>query len=429
MNLKVMVKRILVNIILVACISCFAQQGLNVYDAEGHLLTKMGSLSELNSKKCPSKRCFVAKNTGKKTNASAFIKKDYVKSKGKKRWYEVEWNQGVRLCPEKNFNSGDGIWIVNGSAHVDSVNCVYVDGSPYTRSILVLFSRNLDDLTEADSSWILVNQTIVELAGKKFTIYAGLGYLDDKGGVRDTSYTVQLKYDLIVDKTELRVRDALWLREGEKINEKWSVLFLKDDYYPSSDSLKVLDYPVQFFDYYLEFRSKRDGLEDVLNCRPYRQGMRNCSYSASANGYRVPFDYEWAVLQTAGSSKIFTWGNDFVEDSLKRYANIHNEDNGRGRGLYPVKQYAPNRYGLYDVYGNAEEQYLVDYDRDGIPSVSEYSGYPVISAPCISSHYENLGKACRDMTKYKVFGFGRQIYSGDFLLAGFQGMRFVRKLE
>jgi hypothetical protein len=79
MNLKVMVKRILLNIILIACISCFAQQGLNVYDAEGHLLTKMDSLSELNYEKLvPSKRCFVAQNTGKKNNASDFIKKDYV---------------------------------------------------------------------------------------------------------------------------------------------------------------------------------------------------------------------------------------------------------------------------------------------------------------------------------------------------------------
>ena len=27
------------------------------------------------------------------------------KANGKKRWYEVAWNQRVKLCPEKNFNS------------------------------------------------------------------------------------------------------------------------------------------------------------------------------------------------------------------------------------------------------------------------------------------------------------------------------------
>ena len=403
-----------------------------VFDANGNcvsVLQKMQDVHNVYRDKSLKKYYVAAKGDKSVVAKHSYKSVPPTKTKGRKTWYEVDWNQGVKICPNKKNDAERGAWIVNGSAHVDSINCVYVDGSPYTRSILARYVRDENDLMDVDSSWILVNQTIVELAGKKFTIYAGLGYLDDKGGVRDTSYTVQLKYDLIVDKTELRVRDALWLREGEKINEKWSVLFLKDDYYPSSDSLKVLDYPVQFFDYYLEFRSKRDGLEDVLNCRPYRQGTRKCSYSVRANGYRVPFDYEWAVLQTAGSSKIFTWGNDFVEDSLKRYANIHNEDNGRGRGLYPVKQYAPNRYGLYDVYGNAEEQYLVDYDRDGIPSVSEYSGYPVISAPCITSNYENAGKACRDMIKYKVFEFERQIHRGDYLMPSFQGMRLVRKLE
>ena len=349
-----------------------------LFDANGNcvsVLQKMQDVHNVYRDKSLKKYYVAAKDDKSFVAKRSYKSVSPTKTKERKAWYEVDWNQGVKICPNKKDDAERGTWIVNGSAHVDSINCVYVDGSPYTRSILARYVRNENDLTDVDSSWILVNQTIVELAGKKFTIYAGLGRLDDKGGVRDTSYTVQLKYDLIVDKTELRVRDALWLREGEKINEKWTVLFLKEDYYPSSDSLKVLDYPVKFFDYYLEFRSKRDGLEDVFNCHPYRQGMRNCSYSASANGYRVPFDYEWAVLQTAGSSKIFAWGDDFVEDSLKKYADIHNEDNGRGRGLYPVKQYAPNRYGLYDVYGNAEEQYLKDYDRDGFPSVSEYSGY------------------------------------------------------
>ena len=153
------------------------------------------------------------------------------KTVGRKKWYEVDWNQGVKLCPEKDFNTGNGTWIVNGTSHVDSLNCVYVDGSPYTRSILVLYAKNENDLKNADTSWILVNQTIVNLKGKKFTIYKGLGRIDD-WHLKDTSYTVQMKYDLIVDKTELRVRDALWLREGEKVNKKHSVLFFNEDYYP-----------------------------------------------------------------------------------------------------------------------------------------------------------------------------------------------------
>ncbi len=55
-----------------------------------------------------------------------------------------------------------------------------------------------------------------------------------------------MNYDLIVDKTELRVRDALWLREGENVNKTQSVLGIYENYYPSLDSLDVLDYPSPF---------------------------------------------------------------------------------------------------------------------------------------------------------------------------------------
>ncbi|MBO6135345.1 MAG: SUMF1/EgtB/PvdO family nonheme iron enzyme [Fibrobacter sp.] len=334
------------------------------------------------------------------------------KTVGRKKWYEVDWNQGVKLCPEKDFNTGNGTWIVNGTSHVDSLNCVYVDGSPYTRSILVLYAKNENDLKNADSSWVLVNQTIVNLKGKKFTIYKGLGSIDDRT-LKDTSYTVQMEYDLIVDKTELRVRDALWLREGEKVHEKQSVLWFYEDYYPSSDSLMVLDYPSQYYQYYLSFRSQKDGLESVLNCPKLTQ----CSYNKFANGYRLPYYDEWYILQNAGQSKVFSWGNEFVEDSLKKYADIHCAENVAG--LYPVKRYAPNQFGLYDTYGNAYETYFALYDDGGYLAVN----------PCSISGFKNPGKACRELLRYKCLRRNTIVNNATFKTPGFQGLRMVRKLE
>ena len=334
------------------------------------------------------------------------------KTVGRKKWYEVDWNQGVKLCPEKDFNTGNGTWIVNGTSHVDSLNCVYVDGSPYTRSILVLFARDRNDLKDADSSWILVNQTIIDLKGKNFIVYKGIGRIDDRY-VKDTSYAVRMEYDLIVDKTELRVRDALWLREGEKVNEKQSVLWFYEDYYPSSDSLMVLDYPSQYYRYYLEFRSKKDGLESVLNCPKLTQ----CSYNKSANGYRLPYYDEWYILQNAGQSKVFSWGNEFVEDSLKKYADIHCAENKSG--LYPVRRYAPNQYGLFDTYGNAYETYFALYDDGGYLAVN----------PCSISGFKNPGKACRELLKYKCLRRNTIVNNATFKTPGFQGLRMVRKLE
>ena len=333
------------------------------------------------------------------------------KTVGRKKWYEVDWNQGVKLCPEKDFNTGNGTWIVNGTSHVDSLNCVYVDGSPYTRGILVLFARNRNDLKDADSSWILVNQTIIDLKGKDFIVYKGIGRIDDRY-VKDTSYAVRMEYDLIVDKTELRVRDALWLRKGEKVNEKQSVLALNSDYYPSSDSLEVLDYPSQYYRYYLEFRSKKDGLESVLNCPKLTQ----CSYNKFANGYRLPYYDEWYILQNAGQSKVFSWGNEFVEDSLKKYADIHCAENKSG--LYPVRRYAPNQYGLFDTYGNAYESYFTPDDNNGYFAVN----------PC-SVFARNPGKVCRDLLKYKCLRRNTIVNNATFKTPGFQGLRMVRKLE
>ena len=334
------------------------------------------------------------------------------KTVGRKKWYEVDWNQGVKLCPEKDFNTGNGTWIVNGTSHVDSLNCVYVDGSPYTRSILVLFARDRNDLKDADSSWILINQTIIDLKGKNFIVYKGIGRIDDRY-VKDTSYAVRMEYDLIVDKTELRVRDALWLREGEKVHEKQSVLWFYEDYYPSSDSLEVLDYPSKYYQYYLSFRSQKDGLESVLNCPKLTQ----CSYNKFANGYRLPYYDEWYILQNAGQSKVFSWGNEFVEDSLKKYADIHCAENKSG--LYPVRRYAPNQYGLYDTYGNAYESYFAPDDNNGYFAVN----------PCSISGFKNPGKACRELLRYKCLRRNTIVNNATFKMPGFQGLRMVRKLE
>ena len=70
-----------------------------------------------------------------------------------------------------------------------------------------------------------------------------------------------MEYDLIVDKNELRIRDAIWLREGEKISEKHPVFYFRSGYYPSSDSLKVLDYPTHYEDYYLYSAQKKMALK------------------------------------------------------------------------------------------------------------------------------------------------------------------------
>ncbi len=398
-------------LLLLVCVSFSLGRDFCIFDAKGNCVSVLHDMREVQNALPENgfKKYYVATKEKSAAQIRSYKLMNPTRSSGHKKWYEVDWNQGVKLCPENKPDAENGFWIVNGSAHVDFRNCVYVDGSPYTRSILVLFARNASDLTDADSSWILVNQVIVDFKGKNFIVYEGAGRTYDRY-IKDTSYAVQMNYDLIVDKTELRVRDALWLREGEKVDAKQSVLCFKEDYYPSSDSLEVLDYPSRYYHYYLSFRSKKDGLESVENCPKPTE----CFYNESANGYRLPYYDEWYILQNAGQSKVFSWGNEFIEDSLKKYADIHCAE--KKSGLYPVKQYAPNQYGLYDTYGNANESYFVP---DGYFGVN----------PCSISGFHNPGKACRDLIKYMCLPRNEIINNATFKKPAFQGMRMVRKLE
>lgn len=422
--------KILSILIILACHSfasnyCF-------FDLNGNCVAKANSNQSYHQlkEKFGYKKYYIA--SAEKTKKQSFYTEARPrKSKGKKRWYEVDWNQGVKLCPEANFNTGNGVWIVNGSAHIDSLNCVYVEGSPYTRSILVLFSRDLNNLTEADSSWLLVNQAIVELAGKSYDVH--LNYNIQK--------KLMFKHDLIVDKTELRIRDAIWLRqditalkkEGSSLPKTKPLMNRHEKkFYPSSDSLKILDYPTPMDGELISLRSIKDGLnltskgifsltkidtsKVFYKMLPYNDMVS--ILDTTENGYRLPLNIEWIILQSGGTNK-FAWGNDNSEEELRRYMKTECAVNDVG--VYPVKQYAPNSLGLYDVYGNAEEYALSIHNR-------KYSSGPLCDSYVDSRH---LSDACLFMKKYVCSEYGKnhKSDSSSAFKDGLTGMRLVRKLE
>jgi sulfatase modifying factor 1 len=80
--------------------------------------------------------------------------------------------------------------------------------------------------------------------------------------------------------------------------------------------------------------------------------------------YRLPTEAEWEYAARAGSTRAYSWG-DRIDCSRARYAaSDYGMDDcrayARGHGLpedgpAPVKSYAPNPWGLYDMHGNVWE--------------------------------------------------------------------------
>ena len=246
---------------------------------------------------------------------------------------------------------------------------------------------------------------------------------------------------MVVDKTELRIRDAIWLRQDITELKKEGLVLPKTkslinrherNFYPSSDSLKILDYPVPMDGELISLRSIKDGLnltskgifsstkidtsKVFYKVLPYNDMVS--ILDTAENGYRLPLSDEWIVLQSGGLTK-FAWGNDNSEENLQRYMKI--ECAFGDVGVYPVRQYKPNSFGLYDVYGNAEEYALSIHEK-------KYSSGPLCNS-YVESRY--LSDVCLFMKKYVCSEYGKnhKKESNSAFKDGLTGMRMVRKLE
>lgn len=75
-------------------------------------------------------------------------------------------------------------------------------------------------------------------------------------------------------------------------------------------------------------------------------------------GGRLPHIDEWETAARAGSETIYPWGTDFNPKAANTWNGINHRKNTREDGFVltsPVRTYAPNAWGLYDVVGNVFE--------------------------------------------------------------------------
>lgn len=104
----------------------------------------------------------------------------------------------------------------------------------------------------------------------------------------------------------------------------------------------------------------RGGIENKMNhpvtTISYVDALSYCKWA----GVRLPSLDEWEIACRSGSTTDFFWGND--RNRIKEYANIwygrnHLTADSSDGYMYtsPVASYAPNLWGLYDIYGNVFE--------------------------------------------------------------------------
>jgi formylglycine-generating enzyme len=93
-----------------------------------------------------------------------------------------------------------------------------------------------------------------------------------------------------------------------------------------------------------------------VTCISYNDAIAYCKWAA----VRLPTLYEWEIASRANATTDYAWGNN--RDSLTKYANVwhgvnHLEADSSDGFMYtsPVASFAPNAWGLYDMYGNLFE--------------------------------------------------------------------------
>jgi len=96
-----------------------------------------------------------------------------------------------------------------------------------------------------------------------------------------------------------------------------------------------------------QYCNERSLLEGLKPCYDEKSADWDCDYAA--NGYRLPTEAEWEYACRAGEDGPYDFG---PPDKLRQYAWF--ADNGAEK-THPVGEKKPNRWGIFDLYGNVSE--------------------------------------------------------------------------
>jgi serine/threonine protein kinase/formylglycine-generating enzyme required for sulfatase activity len=302
--------------------------------------------------------------------------------------YAEDWLGGTAACP----NRVRGL-IENADTTVRAALVRSLAGMPRDRLSDDAFTPALDTMTQLfqtdpDPAVHSAAEWALRSWGQKERLAALTKELASDGPVKDREWYINhTGHTLVVFKSTIKIqtgsppsepgRDASdeaiqtrWIRRDFAVSttevtvEQFLTCFpdfphKKKDYAPTSDC------PAATMTWhraaeYCNWLSKKEGIPPAEWCYRIARGMATPQEDyLHRTGYRLPTDVEWEYACRAGTSTSFSWGND--PELFRRYA--WTIENARGRH-WPVGSLCPNRFGLFDVHGNAAEWVMDNYVYD-----------------------------------------------------------------
>ena len=167
-------------------------------------------------------------------------------------------------------------------------------------------------------------------------------------------------------------------------------------------------------------KSEKDGFEPVYNIK-----KKHFTINPTANGYRLPTEFEWEYLAQGGVKNIFSGTSS--NDNMCLFGNIQTVTGEKPltgskmdfycqdgvEGLATIGSFQPNQLQLYDLTGNIAEVVLQAYERSSTDILKKVSLKD--SLVYKGGHYKSRVKSSLNAKKNK--------YSGKSKFVGFRLVR------